>query len=352
MKKIAIFQENLAVGGIQKSLANLLKNLGNSDLNIDLYLMEKSSFWNIDFPNNVSIRYLKPLPTLYKFLPFFWVKQLFSFDFSHCTDQYDVAIDFNSYQMACALAAVTVPAKKRVMWIHNDVGIKYQEEWRYRVLWNAFKGKFQFFDEFIPCSYALIQPFQKLSHMKDHKFTVIQNCIDVTDIRKKASEIPQNLDLDESCLNFVALGKLCHQKGYDRMLDFFSKAFLQRKDIRLYIIGDGPDREALLQQAMRNGIDQAVIFLGNQANPYCYMNKMDAFISCSRYEGQPLNIMEAKVIGLPLYCTKNLEQYSPGLRGSEDLISDIIKAKKQPKQPDNLVEYNAEILQRFIRLSK
>ena len=81
------------------------------------------------------------------------------------------------------------------------------------------------------------------------------------------------------------------------------------------------------------------------------MNKMDAFLSTSRYEGQPLNIMEAMAVGLPLYCSKNLEQYSEGLEGKEDLVSAIVNAEKTPKQPDDLKAYNQEIIDSIVELA-
>ena len=81
------------------------------------------------------------------------------------------------------------------------------------------------------------------------------------------------------------------------------------------------------------------------------MNKMDAFLSTSRYEGQPLNIMEAMAVGLPLYCSKNLEQYSQGLVGKEDLVDAIVKAEKIAKQPDDLAVYNREIIDSITELA-
>ena len=352
MKYIAVFQEDLGVGGIQKSLANLLKNIRNPDICVHLFLMSAKNFWGAELPSKVKVFYLKKMPSFYKFLPFETAHHLFRFDFSYTeVDEYDLAIDFNSYQMSCALAAATIPAKKRIMWIHNNVAIKYREEWKYRVLWNAFKGKFRYFDAFIPCSEALIQPFKDLSGISEKSFTVIQNYIDANEIQKKAQEGTPDLVIDSKKVNFVALGKLCHQKGYDIMLETFKTVLSNRKDVCLYIIGDGPERKALEAQCARNGIANNVTFLGNKENPYAYMQKMDAFVSTSRYEGQPLNIMEARVIGLPLYCSKNLEAYSKGLSGYSDLSLAIIKAEKKAKQPDNLAQYNQEILQKFYALA-
>ena len=84
------------------------------------------------------------------------------------------------------------------------------------------------------------------------------------------------------------------------------------------------------------------------------MNRMDAFLSTSRYEGQPLNIEEAKAIGLPVYCTKNLEQYTEDVHGLEEkeLEQAITAAEKEPKQQDDLEEYNRKILESIYALAE
>ena len=87
-----------------------------------------------------------------------------------------------------------------------------------------------------------------------------------------------------------------------------------------------------------------MVFLGNQENPYCYMNRMDAFLSTSRYEGQGMNIMEAMAIGLPLFCSKNLEENIPGLQGYEDMSAALAEAQKREKVPDDLSAYNGAVL--------
>lgn len=350
MKKIAIFQSELSVGGIQKSLVNLLHSIDYDKFHVDLYLSRQEKFWNVSFPEKLNIFYLKPTPRIFSFLPFDISKALLRYDYAPGIE-YDLAIDFNSYQVSCAVGAVTVPAKHRVMWIHNDVRIKYSNEWKYRVLWFFFKGKFKYYDEFIPVSAALAEPFAALSGQRDKKYTVIENLINVAEIREKMLYEPTDLVLDKSCMNFVALGRLCHQKGYDIMLEQFEKACRARDDLRLYIIGDGPDQAALQQQIISSGLEKKAFLLGRKENPYCYMNRMDAFISTSRYEGQPLNIMEAMVVGLPLYCSKNLESYTEGLAGREDMVQALVDARKEEKCPDSLEKYNNRILDNIAKLA-
>ena len=96
--------------------------------------------------------------------------------------------------------------------------------------------------------------------------------------------------------------------------------------------------------------------LGGDETPLAdsIMDRMDAFLSTSRYEGQPLNIEEAKAIGLPVYCTKNLEQYTEAVHGLEEaeLRQAILTAEKQPKHPDDLEEYNRIILESIYALAE
>ncbi len=350
MKKIAIFQSELGVGGIQKSLVNLLRAIDYDRVQVDLYLSKDERFWQIEFPEKLNIYYLKPTPRICSFIPFDMAKRVLRYDFSPGVE-YDLAIDFNSYQCSCAVGALTVPAKYRVMWIHNDVRVKLANEWKYRILWFFFRQKFRYYDEFVPVSRALIEPFMEMSGVRDGKYRVIQNVINVAEIHEKEREDPPDLELDGNCMNFVALGRLCHQKGYDIMLGDFAAACRRRDDLRLYIIGDGPDEAALKAQAAQLGIGDKVCFLGRRSNPYCYMARMDAFISTSRYEGQPLNIMEAMAVGLPLYCTKNLESYTEGLKGCENMAEALAAAQKQEKKPDDLIEYNQKILNSIYELA-
>ena len=350
MKRIAFFQDNLDVGGIQKSIMNLLRNFDYDNYQVDLYLSDKKSFWQEDFPPQLNIKYLKYIPKIFSFMPFELARKLVKIDFSD-VEEYDLAVDFNSYQFSCALGALSVPAKRRVMWIHNDVSIKLENEWRYQILWFNFKDKFKYFDEFVGVSKGVIEPFKECSGLYDKKYTVIPNVIDTKEIYEKCSA-DTDFSVDKSKFNFVALGRLCHQKGYDIMLEHFNEVLQKRKDVHLYIIGDGDKR--LMLEYLRDslGLTEHVSFLGQKTNPFVYMEKMDAFISTSRYEGQGMNIMEARALGLPTYCTKNLEAYIDDLEGYEDITSALICAERVDKKRDDLYSYNYEIIEKVKQLAE
>ena len=353
MKKIAIFQMDMGVGGIQKSLLNLLKNLDYSDLSVDLYLFERGSFWEAEFPPEVSVRFLERSSALNKYIPF---------DAAYCSIAktlvfpdnvyYDLAIDFNSYQPECAAAAIAVPAARRVEWVHNDIEVKLKNEWKYRILHAFFKGKYKYFDGFVCVSRGIVEPFRRCAGKlsEDVSFSVISNYIDYEEICRKKNEPVTDLTLDPSCFNLVSVGRLCHQKGFDIMLGELKKASEKRENLRLYLIGDGPDRKKLERLSEELGLSEKVFFLGSKSNPFSYMNRMDAFLSTSRYEGQPLNLVEAMAVGLPLICSENLEKYTDGLHGYKNVAEALVSAEKKEKMPNDLKKYNGEIVEGFKNL--
>ena len=59
MKKIALFVDNLNVGGIQKSVVNMLNKIDLKKYEVDLYVFNKNDFYNI--PDGINIiRQKKP----------------------------------------------------------------------------------------------------------------------------------------------------------------------------------------------------------------------------------------------------------------------------------------------------
>src|SRR5574344_631330 len=141
MKKIAIFQTDLNIGGIQKSLINLLDNIDYQQFDIDLYLTTVDNLLINDINKNVNVHNLKKLPSFTKLIPFKILKNFYK---NKIKQEYDVSIDFNSYSMDTSLAALNVKANKRVIWVHNDIDIKLKEEFKYRILYFFFKSKYKY----------------------------------------------------------------------------------------------------------------------------------------------------------------------------------------------------------------
>ena len=343
---LAFFTSDFKIGGMQKSLINLLKNLDYSRCTADVYYYEDELFYELPVDPGIKYIKLKPKPYWYRFV-YFRLLKLFAEDPAPGT-HYDVAVDFNSYQNECALYACAVSADKRVMFVHNDVKRKLAEEPKYRVLWHFFKGKFRYYDEFAAVSSGIVESFRECSGTKA-PIWIVPNYVDTAEIFRKADQ-SLVFRFDFSKYNLCAVGRLCHQKGFDILLDIYADAALQRDDLHLYIIGDGPDREALRLQARELDIDRRVTFLGRQVNPYAYMSRMDGFVLTSRYEGQGMVVMEAKALGLDLFVTKNLEGCNQGIPCTDNIAAALLSADKRIRQRDDLTAYNRNISRQLSRI--
>lgn len=340
MKKIAIFQSDFKVGGIQKALLNILGDIDYDKCMVDVYVYDDKLFFELPQHENLNIIFCKPYPFLNRLVYFDILKRIAP---KPKTDtEYDVAIDFNSYRNECAIGALSVKAKKRIMWIHNDVEIKKRSEVKYKILWHFFKGKLKYFDEFAAVSPGIIDGFRRVSGVYDKKITPIPNHIDTAEIFAKA-ELPLDFEVKPEQYNLCTMGRICHQKGFDILADHMAKVHAVRPDIHLYLLGDGPDREALEAQIARLGLQDTITLLGNQSNPFNYLKKMDGFVLTSRYEGQGLVIWEAKTLGLEIFITDNLEKYNPGISGYRDIVAALCSAERKEKLPDDLAKYNADI---------
>ena len=343
MKNIAFFQRDFQVGGIQKALLNLLQALDFSRYSVDVYHFDPAPFY--DLPKREGLRFilLKPFPYIARFVPF---SLLLSSPFPFQDRYYDLAVDFNSYSPECAVGALTVRAGRRVMWIHNDMRIKYGEERKYRVLWHFFKAKFQLYDCFAAVSGGIVSGFRVMTGLDDVPVTVIPNCIDTSEIFRKAEQY-SDIRVNPAEYNLCSMGRFVHQKGFDLLLDDFARVRKKRNDMRLYLIGDGPERQALESQVAKLCLGNSVTLLGSLSNPFPVLSQMDGFALTSRYEGQGIVLWEARALGLELFMSKRLEQYNPALHGYEDIVSPLLEARKKEKQRDDLSAYNTEVMRCF-----
>ncbi len=342
MKKVAIFQSDLRVGGIQKALVNILNEIDYSEYSVDLFLFDENKFFDMPEHENLKTYYLKPFFWLNRMVYFNTLKRIQKVDnLPDC--EYDIAIDFNSYRNDCSIGAISVKAKKRVMWIHNDVEIKLKNEIKYKILWHFFNKKLSYFDEFCAVSPGIIDGFRRVSGIADKKITAIPNHVDSGEIFEKSAQALLDFEVDESKYNLCSVGRICHQKGFDILMEHLKIIKSKRNDLHFYLIGDGPDREKLEEQIKNLGLSDSVTLLGNQPNPFNYMDKMDGFVLTSRYEGQGIVILEAKALGLSLFIPPHLEKYNPTIPSTKDIETAIIKAEKKEKTRDDLSEYNSAI---------
>lgn len=91
-------------------------------------------------------------------------------------------------------------------------------------------------------------------------------------------------------------------KGHRHLLEALGA--MARKDARVVIVGDGPQRAALEALAAAPGLAGRVVFAGNQADVAPWMQAFDVFCLPSyANEGVPQSLMQAMACGLPVVTT-------------------------------------------------
>jgi glycosyltransferase involved in cell wall biosynthesis len=99
-------------------------------------------------------------------------------------------------------------------------------------------------------------------------------------------------------------GRLVRQKGVDVLLDAFSHVHRQHPTARLVVVGDGPQRPALEQQARKLGLGEVVTFTGWVEGARDLMPACDLIAVPSRWEGFGLVTLEAMGHACPLIVSQ------------------------------------------------
>ncbi|MGB5806694.1 glycosyltransferase [Castellaniella sp.] len=101
----------------------------------------------------------------------------------------------------------------------------------------------------------------------------------------------------------LSVGRLAEEKNHAGLLRAFARLAPQYPDVRLWVVGDGPLRDALLRQRAALGLNDRVAFLGVRQDVPDLMRAADVFVLPSRFEGFGLVVAEAMACGTPVVAT-------------------------------------------------
>ncbi len=110
------------------------------------------------------------------------------------------------------------------------------------------------------------------------------------------------LGLDPQLRHIGIVATLRSWKGHLFLLDAFAR--LNRADLHLLIVGDGPMREQIEQKIATLGLGERVTLTGQRGDPESWLQAMDVFCLPSyANEGVPQAILQAMLCALPIVTT-------------------------------------------------
>lgn len=158
----------------------------------------------------------------------------------------------------------------------------------------------------------------KASGMSDDKVVLIPNGIDSCRYyRRKAVDrlrVRKQIGIIDDEYFLLWVGRLDRiTKGLERLVAVASKL---PNSVRLVIVGDGPDREWLLNSLASSELQCSPLLLGRIDDPADLFGSSDAFLFTSRVEPFGLVLLEAASSGLPVYAF-------PCSGGGDELLTEM-----------------------------
>lgn len=345
MKKILIVNNNLDIGGIQKSLVNLLKEV-HEDYDITLLLFSKSGALLNNIPNNVRIitpnksyRMLGLTKSELRRYPFFFCLKYFLMRYTSIFSRrsamkllglfqkkiegYDVAISYSHllhhkcFGNGCGdFVLDKVVCKNKICMIHCD----YLHSGCMTEMNNR---EYSEFDKIACCSDSVRERFICGANISKNKVYTLRNFYDF-DIVKLANDKPYVYG--DNCINLLSVARLSSEKGIDKAIDALYAT--GRSDINYYIVGDGPQKKLLQEKIKEYHMEKQIFLLGEQQNPYRYMINADYLLVPSLHEAAPMVFDEAAVLGLKVISTNTTSAKEMIVRNGGVVCSGIDKLKE------------------------
>lgn len=165
----------------------------------------------------------------------------------------------------------------------------------------------------------LIVPSNKIYNLfKDkYKFTknihIIQTGIEISKFykenfnQKDINSLKKKLGIKKKDFVVMTVSRLAKEKSVDRIINNHKELVKKYSNMKLLIVGDGPDIDKLKDEAKSLGVSDSVIFTGKVplSDIPIYYQLGNVFVTASKSETQGLTVVEAISSSLPIVAVKD-----------------------------------------------
>lgn len=319
-KKLLFTAYSLNVGGIETALINLVNRINLDKYQVEILLEKKEGIFLDKVKEEITVKEYKVYDNrnimIRKFLNLtkrllFTLINYHTYDFSCC---------YATYSLSGSKIA-KIASKNNAFYVHNNYKDLYKDEKKEKEFFDN-RG-IENFGHIIFVSNEYQKEFLRLYPNLKNKVLVLNNFIDTKSILEKSKEKEQEKKPKDKKL-FVFVGRL------DDDAKKVGRAILLAKEIKemeLWLVGDGPDREKYEELVKKERVVSRVKFLGKQKNPYPYMKMADYVLMTSDYEGFPVIYLEAITLQKPLITT--IDVSDDKLNIGKDYATIISKDQKE-----------------------
>ncbi len=308
-RKVLFLIESLAGGGAEKVLTTLVQHIDKDMFDVTVCAISGGGKYEADVMQAVNYKAIlrEPLNSnvlskilyvfkhhlVYKWLPISWVYRLF------VPQGNAVEVAYIEGFSTKLLSYSTNRKARKYAWVHTDLQNNHWTTSIFKTIAAEVKT-YNKYSKICCVSDTARQGFQNTFRSVTIPVTTIYNPITAQNITTMASEKIENL---KHPIRLVTVGRLVHQKGYDRLVRVVNRLVNDGFDFELWILGTGSQEEELKQYIRENHLENYVKLLGFQSNPYKYIAQCDLFVCSSRSEGYSTAVTEALILGLPVITT-------------------------------------------------
>lgn len=299
MKKVRLLfvLPTLKGGGAERVVCNLMNGLNKDIFEINLFLFNKKGvYWNL-IDKKINIFLASKKENISKF-------SIISSLYKTGKDMDIIVASMELMPTYMAVMVAILLRKKVIGWVHINIdSILNDKNKIIRFLHRNILLKFFYnrLDRIIAVSNGAKENISKYLNDKNrNKVECIYNPIKINDIREKAKEkIEERLEKPF----IIGIGRLERQKNFILLIKAYKILLDKGIKHKLIILGQGSQKEFLINEVKKLKIEKHVKFLGFKENPYKYLNQADVFVQSSIYEGLPTVLIEALALNVPVVAT-------------------------------------------------